>query len=120
MQEEVIKKLFGINGTTFIPIIKEITSNLKQYEYEFLDEKEFNKLLQINQPKAMKIYWKEIIMRAHFSAITTLLRSQKWLDGSIISYESNNYLSFTASFRGFLESAADSFHSLSSVPMTLV
>ncbi len=119
MNKETIKTLFEKNGIGFIPIIKNITSTLKSYEYEFLKEKEFYRLMRTNQSKAMNIYWREIIMRAHFSAITTLLRSQQWLDGTIMSYESNNYLSFMATFRGFLESAVDSFDALSSVPITL-
>lgn len=119
MQEETIKILFGKNGISFIPIIKGVTSNLEAYEYEYLGKEEFDKLLRTNQTKAMNIYWREIIMRAHFSAVTTLLRSQQWLDGAILSYESNNYLSFTATFRGFLESAVDSFDALSGVPITL-
>ncbi len=119
MQDETIKILFGKNGIAFIPIIKSITSTLKSYEYEFLEEKAFDKLMKTNQVKAMNIYWREIIMRAHFSAITTLLRSQQWINGAILAYESHNYLSFMATFRGFLESAVDSFDALSSVPIAL-
>jgi hypothetical protein len=67
----------------------------------------------------MRIYWLEILYRAHFASSTSLLRSERWLDGIITAARHKNYLLFMASMRGFLESAADSFHSLQDVPTLL-
>ena len=111
--------LFGKNGEVFIPLIRNVLSEIHPYEYEFMDINEFELLGKTQPSKAQKVYWREILMRAHFTAIISLLRSIRWLDGAINAYESTNYLSFTSAIRGFLESAADSFYSLSNVNLTL-
>jgi hypothetical protein len=60
----------------------------------------------------MRIYYLEILYRAHFAAATSLLRSHRWVSGILSSAQQGNLHAFAASFRGFLEAAADTHHSL--------
>ncbi|BBF41927.1 hypothetical protein lbkm_0607 [Lachnospiraceae bacterium KM106-2] len=69
--------------------------------------------------KAQQIYWKEILLRAHFAAVTSLIRNEKWLTGVIMGISTRNLMVFSSSLRGFLESTADSFFSLESLPTSL-
>lgn len=63
-----------------------------------------------------KIYWQEILQRVHFASVISLIRSKKWLEGTVLGLESKNLLLFTSSFRGFLEATVDSYYSLESLP----
>lgn len=69
--------------------------------------------------KANKIYWDEILLRANFASITSILRNVKWLKGLKISIETRNYILFTASLRGFLESVTDCYYSLLNTPFDI-
>ncbi|XID91520.1 hypothetical protein ACF3MZ_23865 [Paenibacillaceae bacterium WGS1546] len=62
--------------------------------------------------RANKIYWDEILLRAHFASVTSIMRNEKWLNGLVLSIDTSNYIIFAASLRGFLESATDSYYSL--------
>jgi hypothetical protein len=67
----------------------------------------------------MQIYWNEILGRAHLASATAILRSRQWIEAMRVAAMVPNLLSFAASFRGLLESAADSSSALKSVPLTL-
>ena len=108
MKTDTLYKVFAENGEVFVPMISGILSSLKPYEYEFASIEGLDNLLRNNPKKGMRIYWQEIIMRAHFCAISSMLRGMRWIDGILISYENQNYLTFCASMRGLLEAAADS------------
>lgn len=69
--------------------------------------------------QSQKIYWQEILLRVHFAAVTSLIRTQKWLSGVVLAIETNNVLVFCASLRGFLEATVDSYYSLESSPTSL-
>jgi hypothetical protein len=68
---------------------------------------------------AMHTYWYEILMRSHLTAITSILRSRRWIDGVVSAAMSKNLLSFAATLRGLIESAADTQTALMSIPSTL-
>ena len=69
--------------------------------------------------QSQKIYWQEILLRVHFAAVTSLIRTQKWLSGVVLGRETKNVLVFSASLRGFLEATVDSYYSLESLPTSL-
>ena len=66
-----------------------------------------------------RVYWQEILFRAHFGACTGLMRLREWLRGSERAFADANVLMLAAGLRGFLEAAADTFHSFSDVAPTL-
>ncbi len=67
----------------------------------------------------MQTYWKEILLRAHFTSVLSIIRNQKWLSGVVMGIESKNLMVFSASLRGFLESVVDSYYSIEQLPTSL-
>jgi hypothetical protein len=66
-----------------------------------------------------KVYWREILYRAHFGACTGLLRIREWLHGSERAMADGNVLMLAAGIRGLVEAAADTFDCFSDVAPTL-
>jgi len=73
-----------------------------------------NEIFSGNIAESTQIYWKEILMRTHFTSVTSMLRNNKWINGIELSIESENLLVFASTLRGFLEAVSDSYFSLSS------
>jgi hypothetical protein len=102
--------------------LRNIDDLVKQFEgfrYSFTDNVVFKGILETNQTDAMRIYWREILIRAHLAASTSILRSRRWVDGILAAVESKNLLVLGASMRGLFESAADSSVALVGVPESL-
>ncbi|MDQ8736181.1 hypothetical protein [Paenibacillus sp. LHD-38] len=95
---------------------KDVISKLIHKKYYYQSSETYaNTLFNLRDVKqANKIYWEEILLRAHFASVTSIMRNEKWLSGIIMSIETNNFIVFSASLRGFLESVTDSCYSLSS------
>jgi len=108
--------LIGSQWRNYKIFVERLLLNLKSYSYSFMPEDKFDRVVLTFPSEAKRIYWDEILYRAHYSAIIAILRSHKWAEGVQISYENKNYLSFCANLRGLLESASDSFDSLGAVP----
>lgn len=66
-----------------------------------------------------KIYWREILFRAHFGACAGLMRLREWVQGIERSHSDGNVLMLAVGIRGFLEAAADTWQAFSDVPGTL-
>lgn len=84
-----------------------------------MDEAQYIQLAQNDPAEGLRVYWIEILERAHMTAATSLLRSGRWLSGIHDSYYAGNYHLFCAAYRGLIESASDSYFTLSAVPRTL-
>lgn len=98
-------------------IHSEIVTKMSEKKYFYHDNLEFiNQILNDQIGLAMQIYWKELLMRMHFASITSIMRNERWLKGINYSIMANNYILFTSSLRGFLESVTDSYYSLLSKP----
>jgi hypothetical protein len=78
---------------------------------------EFERLTQVTE--RMRVYWFEILERAHCGAIAALVRLERWLDGMRGAAELENFLAFASSVRGLVESAADTRYALGDVPRAL-
>lgn len=99
-------KLFGL-------LHSDIINKMIHKKYYYHSTGAYLNYLLSDIPAANKIYWDEILLRAHFASITSIMRNEKWLNGIILSIESSNFILFAASLRGFLESVTDSYFSLS-------
>ena len=92
--------------------------NLKNYTYSIYDHEyffnEINDIREIN-----KIYWEELLQRAHWAALCSSKRNFQWLKGIHIAIENTNFLTFSACLRCLLESSADNLYSLINIPTTL-
>lgn len=117
----LINELFGPAAEDYLGLVARMEAELSErtIRYEFLSPDDFEDLL-INQPKrAMHIYWKELVGRAHFAAVSSILRSAQWLKGAKMSAERGLYLPFCGNVRSLIESAADSLDGISGVAQTI-
>ncbi len=88
-------------------------------EYRFIDNAKYIETLKKDVAAGNEIYCLELLFRAHFAAITTVFRNEKWIRGLDSALQEPNFFAFCASLRGLLESAADSVSCLTYVSMTL-
>jgi len=111
--------IIGHDAAEYVKIIDEIGLEDLNTSYRFMPINEYQELMLRDTAAGMKVYWREILARAHCCSTIAILRTRRWLTAMESSARENNLLSFAASFRGFLESAADASTSLSVVPLTL-
>lgn len=99
----------------------DIRSKMVHQKYYYTDTLSYLSILfeKNGLKKQNQIYWKEILLRSHYASTISLLRNEKWLKGIILSIEESNYILFSSSLRGFLESVTDSYYSLLNTPFDL-
>lgn len=95
--------------------------DLKRLEvrYSFMSDQEYVELLMRDSNEAMRVYWTEMLERAHIASITVILRSRQWLAAVLSAQSDRNALMFAGAFRSLLESAADATTALLGIPITL-
>jgi len=100
-------------------ILSEVDKGMEVYEYAYkiLSNQSFSIIKLKDSKKANFIYVYEIIERLHWAAISSILRCKRWMDGLINSIETNNFIIFSSSFRGLLESAGDSIFTFEHIPI---
>jgi hypothetical protein len=113
---ELIKQIFGNYGVGHVTLLESFIDWLPVYKYTYTDNKKYKFMVLNNKRMANKIYWSEILERIHLASTLSLLRHYRWIDGIIGGAKNNNYIVFATSFRGLIESAADSIDALLHVP----
>lgn len=115
-----INEIFGHGSEEFAAIASriQVELNTKVIRYKFVPMEEFERLLVFDTPRALHVYWHELVGRAHFAAVSSMLRSAQWLEGVRMAREKNLYLPFCANLRSLIESAADSLAGVSGVAKT--
>jgi hypothetical protein len=99
-------------------LLDRLVSRLDAFSYEYMPMAEYEHLAA-DIGASMRVYWFEMLERAHCDSLLALLRLQRWLEAMRVCAEAPNFLGFVASFRGLLESAADTRHALGGVPDAL-
>jgi len=113
------REVFGERVSIYFPILGKIISSFDGTPYYFMDVKDFGKVMDDDPHEGAYIYWKELLSRAHFAAASGMYRTYRWAEAIMFSYAQSHFLSFAASFRGFIESSADVFDGLNGVPLSL-
>lgn len=93
--------------------------DLKKYVYTIHDNDYFANTISSNATELQKVYWEEILQRAHWAGLSSLIRNLQWVKGTAKAIEDNNLLSFSANLRCLIESSGDNLLSLLNVPNTL-
>ncbi len=120
MSSSLAQELFGQVGAVFHELITSLASEVSGKTYHFMEHEKFRQLLERSPGEGIRIYWTELLSRAHWAAASNILRHKRWHDACLKLYASEpNFLGFTACLRGLLEAAADAFYSLGAVPLTL-
>lgn len=113
--EGIAQAILGPAAGSHLGVINRVVENLPDTRYVHIPPDEWLGLVKTDPAEGLRIYWTEILYRAHFCACVSLVRTKRWLDALIAMAWASNYLGFMASYRGFLESSADSYYSLGKV-----
>ena len=116
--EDADALIFG-NHRHSASFARDIAASVDGYSYDFVRLPDFEALLLRDPAQGMKVYWEEMLMRAHWAASGSVIRVAAWMDGLRASHELKRVLPFAACMRGLLEAAADTNFSLNQVPITL-
>ena len=105
----------------YCEIYSDVVGKIEHKKYQYTDLEGYMSLYVDGLSKgdireSSKIYWQEILQRVHFAAVTSLIRTKKWLEGVVHGIEVKNLLVFSSSLCGFLEATVDSYYSLESLP----
>jgi hypothetical protein len=123
--------VFGPGVAQVLPHLEEVCKDLGRYQYPFVAEDDFDKICssaevvtgeEARHAKAaeiMCIYAREVVYRAHYTALTCLRKTHRWVHGMLSAATEPNILTFVATFRGLLECSADAADVLKLVPVTL-
>ena len=103
----------------FVELIDSLSLESLTTRYSFVDNEEYAKLLTRDVSEGMRVYWTELLSRAHIAAVTSILRSRHWMSAVLSAYSERNALGFAAAFRALMESSADTSVGLRSTPLTL-
>ena len=117
MPEQPSRIVFGEESEGMLAATDELSKSLSGYRYRFMPEEQFRALSTVGD--ITRIYWTEMLYRVHMAAATSVLRSQRWVEGTLSAFEADNHLAFGASLRGLIEAAADTNEALLRVPKTL-
>jgi hypothetical protein len=99
--------------------LEKLLPELRNCQYAFMEDAPFQLVLESKPSEGMRIYWREMLFRAHLVASTAIIRSLKWLAALMQASADPNALAFAATARGFLESAGDTTTALLAVPESL-
>ena len=101
------------------PVMDVCLKKAADMEYPFLDRDAFDSIQASNPMEAGRLYWQEILYRAHWAANSSLARSKSWFDGILNACVTQNYLAFCGCLRSLIEATGDSFPTMIKVAKTL-
>jgi hypothetical protein len=107
--------VFDASCRRFISLVHLVLGTLTHPTYEFLGLADYEALARADPKEGQRVYWNEILARAHMAAATALYRSKQWIDAVDQAASNSNALAFAAALRGLIESAADTTSSLTTV-----
>jgi hypothetical protein len=109
---------FGNEIDRYVVVVHAALKRTESQVYSFMPIKEFENRVHAEDGMAQmnRIYWTELLQRAHLASCTSLRRNLGWMDAIEICYSSGNYLGFAASLRGLIESVGDSADVLAKIP----
>lgn len=117
LRTEYAAKVFGDSAFSYASLEDALNSSIG-FHYHIEDVERYRSMAS-NVTRTNRVYWEEMLDRAHLAAVTSLSRSILWALASIDGYRTSNVFGFASSVRGLLEAAGDSIFSLKDVPLQL-
>ena len=117
--ELTLESVLHRQAKPFVELVDSLSLESLTTRYTFVDNEDYLELLTRDVSEGMRIYWTEVLSRAHIAAVTSILRSGHWMSAVLSAYSERNALGFAAAFRALMESAADTSVGLRSTPLTL-
>lgn len=102
--------LFGEQSKVYGLIVNDIASDLtkESYSFEDLDEAKLNSLNTVSgRGHFRRVYWTEILYRAHMAAIAAVFRTTRWIQVAIRENEAKSLYGCASACRSLIESAGD-------------
>lgn len=112
-QRNRVKEIFD---NVLLGEIRSYITSQDDWRYSFLSNEDYEKLDIEQQAKE---YWVEILKRSALSSLLALCKLNHWISAIHNNIKINNFYSFCASLRGFVESCADTIFSLKKIPLTI-
>jgi hypothetical protein len=116
MKHVNLNSIFGEATASHLHVLSLLLDGIGSHQYAFMSAAQFDKVLKTDLREAMRIYWLEILYRAHFAACAALVRTNRWVSATLEQAQARNYTAFCAAYRGCLEASADCFHTFQSIP----
>lgn len=115
------EKILGVDGSQFMQVMRTLIDSFESDTptYTYMDTSDFSSLMQRDWKLGSKVYWDELLGRAHLAAAVSIIRAFRWSSGMCVSYSNSLFLPFCASFRALIESTADGYDALGNVAVTL-
>jgi len=123
MGEELVTAadLIGPAASAYLRVLEPLAERLAGagQVYTYVDDTAYREMFANDLSEGMRVYWLEILGRAHLVASTGIFRQLRWLRAAEALATMGNFLGFSSALRGLLESSADAFDALGNVPATL-
>jgi len=119
-ERNVVLDLLGQGGLAYGNLLTQLAEAAQQpRRYVFMSPEDLGEQGQTRGVAWVnKIYWTEILQRAHLAALTSAVRHDRWFFGAVATASAENFLAFAACLRGLVEACSDSYYSLSTIGIT--
>ena len=114
-----VQRITDSTTAEFAQLIDDLALEDLAITYEFVTVERLEQITLADSGNALRIYWTELLARAHMTAVTGIMRSRHWYSAIVAAEDSQNIFAFAAALRGLIESSADTYSSLQGIPMTL-
>ena len=80
MDAITLKKVFGSDGAQFINLTGTLIEAIEKEPsiYTYMAPDEFSSLIETDWKAGTKIYWEELLVRAHLAAVASIIRAYRW------------------------------------------
>lgn len=112
-----VVRLFGSRAALPVSWLTSFAKEAQPRSYRIMPLSESAKLTDVAEWN--KVYWQEILFRAHFGACAGMMRLHAWLRGGWRALEDGNVLMLAAAIRGLIEAAGDTFKVFADATATL-
>lgn len=119
---EGMTALFGEQSKVYGLIVNDIAADLAKDRYIFEDPSDFQHSAldpENGRVHAGRVYWTEILYRAHMASIAAVFRTTRWIEVAIREHKAGSLYGCAAACRSLIESAGDIGISLGPVAHTL-
>ena len=86
MNSSVARELFGKAGEIFHEVVNSLATILPGAKYHFMEVEEYQQLVRNSPAEGMRVYWTEMLCRAHWAATSNILRHKRWHDACLKLY----------------------------------
>jgi hypothetical protein len=115
------ERIFGVDGASFLRPILTLVKELEEHPvcYTYMEQTEFLSLCRKDWKASSKVYWEELLGRAHLAAAVSIIRAYRWCSGMVVTHRESLFLPFCANFRSLIEAVGDGYDALRNVAATL-